>query len=253
MSERAFRRREPIRVAKFSPVLAGRLSSRADCGRLFSGARSEEEHSMASRAASAWWATRARSSFLGGPFLELSACGAVDATRRECALLPSPSGGEPWRKDSTPSCVVSIRRRGSGREDLRRICERLEQTVVGAGRGDRQGVEERPCVGAKSRGTGENGVSNGLRHLVGERCQHLGDEERVPGGQPVELVGISGARIGEHADSATRERPHLDTANAGTVARLPSTTRRGGLPSSSSRYVATTAQRAVRSGRRRSE
>ena len=95
------------------------------------------------------------------------------------------------------------------------ICERLEQAGVGAGREDGQGIEERPCVGAELRGAGEHGVSNGLRHLVGERREHLGDEERIPGRQPVKVVGICGERIGEHADSAARQRPYPEAANAG--------------------------------------
>ena len=95
------------------------------------------------------------------------------------------------------------------------MCKRFEQAGVSAGREDGQGVEERPCVGAEPRGTGEHGISNGLRHLVGERRQHLGDEERVPGGQPVKLVGICRARIGKDANGAAGERPHPDAANAG--------------------------------------
>ena len=109
-------------------------------------------------------------------------------------------------------------------------CERFEQAGVSAGREDGQGVEERSCVGAEPRGTGEHGISNGLRHLVGERRQHLGDEERVPGGQPVQLVGICGARIGEDADGAARERPHPDAANAGNRGQASEDDAKGIVP-----------------------
>ena len=79
---------------------------------------------------------------------------------------------------------------------------------------DGQRVEERPCVGAELRGTGEDSGSYGFWHLIWKRREHLGHEERVPRGQPVKLVGICEVRIGEYADSVARQRPHPDAADS---------------------------------------
>ena len=214
---RSLRRGEPVRVAERSAVLAGGLPVRAERGRLLSGARSESQHRRGIPRRVGVVRESRQIVLIGGPCLELCECGPVqldpncerhrilDRQARElvsegqhAVLGCQHSGGE-----------------GVGEQVRRGMCKRFEQAGVSAGREDGQGVEERSCVGAEPRGTGEHGISNGLGHLVGERRQHLGDEERVPGGQPVQLVGICGARIGEDADGTARERTHPDAANAG--------------------------------------
>jgi len=79
--------------------------------------------------------------------------------------------------------------------------QRLEQPELDLWGHDRHGGEDLLGRRAERRCAREHGVAHGVRNLVGLRCDRLDDEERVPSGLPVELVGVDVSRLRELRDS----------------------------------------------------
>ena len=84
--------------------------------------------------------------------------------------------------------------------------ERVEQPQLGARRRDGDGVQQHPRPVAQARGAGQHRVADGLGQLGVGAGQHLGDEERVAGGRPVQRFVIDRRRPGERGHRLGRQR-----------------------------------------------
>ena len=86
--------------------------------------------------------------------------------------------------------------------------ERLEQPQLRARWGDRHRVEQGARAAAQPGSPGKHRVAHRRRNCAVVAREHLGDEERIPAGQPVELDRVDLARRGQLGDGTLRERRH---------------------------------------------
>jgi hypothetical protein len=67
--------------------------------------------------------------------------------------------------------------------------------------------------GLLHRQAGEHGVAHGRRHLRAGGAEHLGDEERVAAGDPVETVGVDPLGAGQRGHGLPGQRRELEAAH----------------------------------------
>jgi hypothetical protein len=103
----------------------------------------------------------------------------------------------------------------------------VEEPEVRGCRYDGNRLEKRAGSSAQLGRACEDRVANGVRDLPVSGCECLGDEERVAGGQAVELHVVDARRLGELRDGARRQPFDLQPAHARLVASSPNTTRSG--------------------------
>ena len=99
--------------------------------------------------------------------------------------------------------------------------DRCEQARFDPTGHDRRSIEHTPSVPGQPRRTSEHGIAHRLRHLGSAGAEHLGDEERIPAREVMELVGIERAALGEFADGieGQRTQPHSATDRRAEIAQ----------------------------------
>ncbi len=112
-----------------------------------------------------------------------------------------------WRK-ATPPAVGGQHARAQALLEAGELVlgrERLEQPQLGVRPRDRDGAQQRRGRRAEARGAGEDGVADRGRDVALAGGQHLGEEERVAGRAPVELLGVEAVGLGQRRDRLGRQ------------------------------------------------
>jgi hypothetical protein len=162
-----------------------------------------------SPAASAWWASRAgfplpREQRRQNAPVQLRAPERVDRLLHGAAreLMPERDVVALHLEDAGGEALVECARR-----PVEHTREQLELRVPpdnGGGIGDLAGGAAELC------GASEDRVADALGNARAARRQHLGDEERITAGQPVELGGVDLRALGECLHAALGERRKRD-------------------------------------------
>jgi hypothetical protein len=126
--------------------------------------------------------------------------------QHRCVQL-GPAGGGQGVLDSTPQQLVPVRDPVAGRHQHPRVDAPVHRGRRAGHRGTRTGRHHGDQVGhvAGGRGQGPDAFQDQVLHRAGHRVrvglEHLGDQQRVPAGQPVDRLGVAAGpvRLGEHA------------------------------------------------------
>jgi hypothetical protein len=164
------------------------------------------------------------------PAVQLDAPGDGDGPlHRQARQLVAEPDREPLvAQHPRPQALVDRGRVGGG--------DRLQQPQLDAVGDDRRGVQRAAGHRRQPGGAGEHGVADGRRDLPARGAEHLGDEERVAAGGPVQAVGVDSFRAASVATASLDSAGSSMRRTQRAVARSPITVPRGCAgPTSSSR------------------